>query len=283
MVLGSEKYLLCSKKHTLDRIENQLILADFTKNRKFLSWRLPSSNMDSSAILTDFKEPIDNWWGEIPSEFKKLKETSYSAMIKIEEIYDLLKRITEEIDPIKAFDYVEDIKYECRDGLGNWRISLPDDLYNEDFESVCHQHLEKVNFLRSEGLLDKYINIKSILRANISQFICDNLPIDANTVHSIIIDFSTKDFTINSIIQKLIRVDEYWSVPYVLNKYGHIELDSAKYDGIKEISEGKFEYYWLVGRIHMNDIDKQDIPNFYKTKDFRLYQDCMEKMYNDKK
>lgn len=282
IILSTRKYLVDSRKNTLDRIENQLSLADFTKNRQFLSWRLPSSRIDASAILPDFKEPLDNWWGAIPQEFKKLKENAYSAMIKIEEIYYLFKEITEETNPIKAFDYIQDIKYECRDGLGNWRISLPDDIYNEDFERVCHQHLEKVNFLRNEGLLDKFLNIKNILKERVSTFISDNLPIDANTVHSIIIDFSTKDFTINSISQSLIKVNEYWSVPNVLNKYGHINLDSKKYSGIKEIAAGKFEYYWLVGRIYISENDKKDLSNFYKSNDFRLYYECMEKMYSDK-
>jgi len=282
IILVSNKYLVHSRKNTLDRIENQLMLADFTKNRKFLSWRLPSSSIDASAILPEFKEPIDNWWGEIPKEFKTLKETAYSAMIKIEEIYNLLKEITEEVNPIKAFEYIDDIRYECRDGQGRWSISLPEDLYTEDFEMVCRQHLEKVNNLKNEGLLDNYLNIKNILKDKIPKFICDNLPIDANTVHSIIIDYSTNDFNINSIDQKLISIDKYWSVPNVLNRYGHIELNTDKYSGIKQISDGKFEYYWLAGRIYISDNHKKDIPNFYQTSNFRLYYEIMEKMYEDK-
>lgn len=281
-ILSSNKYLVVSSKNTLDRIENQLKLADFTKNRKFLSWRLPSSIMDSSAILPEFKEPIDNWWGEIPEEFKKLKETAYSAMIRVEEIYNLLNNITEEVNPIKAFEYIDEISSECRDGLGRWSISLPDDLYNEDFETVCHQHIEKVNNLKSEGLLDEFLNIKNILREKISKYICDNLPIDKNTVHSIIIDFSTNDFTINSIDQQLIAVNEYWSVPKVLNKFGHVELGDNKYSGIKEIAAGKFEYYWLAGRIYIKENHQKDIPNFYRTSDFRMYYEIMEVMYNNK-
>ncbi|MEJ5266852.1 MAG: hypothetical protein WHW07_03480 [Bacteroidales bacterium] len=283
VILSTNKYLVTSRKNTLDRIENQLILADFTKNRKFLSWRLPSSSIDASAILPEFKEPIDNWWGEIPKEFKYLKETAQSAMIKVEEIYNLLKEITEEVNPIKAFEYIDDIRYECRDGLGRWSISLPNDLYNEDFELVCRVHLEKVNYLKNEGLLDNYLSIKDNLREKISEFICANLPIDANTVLSITIDFSTKDLTINSINQKLTSADKYWSVPNTFNRFGHLELDTDKYSGIKEIADGKFEYYWLAGRIYMSEDDKNDIPNFYRTSNFKLYYDIMEKIYNDKK
>lgn len=280
-ILKKAKYLVNSNKNTLDRIESQLILADFTKNRMFLSWRLSSSQMDPLAILPEFKEPIGNWWGEIPREFKRLKESAYSAMIKIEEIYNMLKNVSEEVDPIKAFEYIDDIRYECRDGLGHWSISLPDDLYDVDFERVCLQHIEKVKFLKNEGLLDKYLNIRNILRDNISGFLCDNLPIDSNTIHSIFIDFSTNDFTINSIRHKLTKADEYWSLPNVLNKYGHIELDHHQYAGIKDISEGSFEYYWLAGRL--SEDHKKDIKNFYKTYDLDLYFACMEKMYNDKK
>ncbi|WP_158009623.1 hypothetical protein [Tenacibaculum todarodis] len=278
-VLNTNRYLITSNKNTLDRIENQLKLADFTKNRNFLSWKLPSANSDTDAIITEFKEPLDNWWGEIPKEFKNLKESAHSAMINIEEIYDYFKKITEEIDPIKAFEYLNEISYECRDGLGNWSISLPNDLYDEDFETVCHQHIERVNHLKEKGLLDKFIGLKQILKKTISNYICENLPIDANTVLSIFIDFSKEDLTINSINFELTQATDYWNVPNILNKFGHIDTD--KYHGIKDISDGKFEYYWLAGRIWMSEIDKTDIPNFYRTKNFSVYYECMEKMYEE--
>ena len=139
--MTNDKYLVKSNKNTLDRIGNQLALADFTKNRRYLSWQLPSSNIDGDAILPDYKEPIDNWWGDIPSGFKRIKKTAYSAMFDVEEIYNKLKQITEEVDPIKALEIIDDIRYECRDGYGRWSISLPDDLYDKDFETVCHQHI----------------------------------------------------------------------------------------------------------------------------------------------
>jgi hypothetical protein len=278
-ILDTSRYLISSNKNTLDRIENQLKLADFTKNREFISWKLPIAKNDADAIMTVFKEPIDNWWGEIPKEFKALKESAYSTMIYIEEIYNNLKKITEEIDPIKAFEYLDEIRYECRDGNGNWRITLPNNLYDEEFQTVCHHHLEKVNYLKEKGLLDKFISLKEFLKRKISDYICENLPIDSNTVLSIFIDFSTKDFTINSITFKLTNASEYWNVPNLLNQFGHIDTD--KYYGIKDIALGKFEYYWLAGRIWMDDNDKSNIPNFYKTKDFRVYYECMEKMYEE--
>jgi len=275
-VLNTDKYLITSNKNTLDRIENQLKLADFTKNRNFISWKLPSTRADTDAIITEFKEPIDNWWGEIPKEFKALKESAYSAMINIEGIYNYFKKITEEIDPIKAFEYLDEISSECRSGYGNWSIRLPNDLYDENFETVCHQHLEKVNYLKGKGLLDKFIGLKKSLQKAISDYICENLPIDGNTVLSIFIDFSTTNLTINSIDFELTQATKYWNVPNLLNQFGYIDTD--KYYGIKDISKGKFEYYWLAGRISK---DENDIPNFYKTQNFQVYYECMEKMYEE--
>ena len=49
-IIGTDKYLVKSNKNTLDRIENQLGLADFTKNRKYISWQLPSSSFDINSI-----------------------------------------------------------------------------------------------------------------------------------------------------------------------------------------------------------------------------------------
>lgn len=275
LMLGN-KYVVQNKKNTLDRIENQLIHVDFAKNRQFLSWRLPSTQIDTSAISPDFKEPLDNWWGDIPKEFKEVKDSAYSAMIRVEEIYYKLKSITEESNPLKAFEFAQDIEYECN---RNMQFQFPDDLYDEEFERVCHNHLEQLNNLRNDGLLDNFLGIRKNLSKEIIPFLWDNLPFDPNTVHSIFIEFKSSDFSIVNISQILTRVNDYWSVSEKLNQFGHMEISSDSYNGIKDISDTKFEYYWLPGRIHVEEKYKNDLKGFYEQTDFRLYYTCMEKMY----
>ncbi|GAA4084205.1 hypothetical protein [Mucilaginibacter panaciglaebae] len=278
IVLNDPKYLLGSRKYALDRIENQLKLADFTKNRMFISWQLPKSVNDFSAIQPDFAEPLDNWWGDIPDEFKKLKETSYKAMNDIEEVYEKLKLVTEETDPIKALEIMDDLRSDLRDGNNKWSISLPD-LYDPEFESVCHEHIERVNKLRERGLLDTFINLRGKIRDSAGDFLSKNLPIDSNTVHSMVINFSIKDFTIFNIEHKLTPIEIYHNIPHKINQFGHIDLGSIKYSGLTDISEGNFEYYWLAGRIHIDKKENIDFEHFYRTKVFSVYYECIEKMY----
>lgn len=275
-LINDNKFLVLNKKNTLDRIENQLIHADFAKNRQFLSWRLPSTQIDTSAILPDFKEPLDNWWGDIPKKFKGLKDSAYSAMIRVEDIYYKLKSITEETNPLQAFEFAQDIEYECN---RNMQFQLPDDLYDEEFENVCHNHLEQVNNLRNDGLLDNFLGIRNSLAKEIVVFLWENLPFDPNTVHSIYIEFKSSDFSIVNILQKLTKASEYWDVSEELNQFGHVEISSHSYDGIKDISETKFEFYWLPGRIHVEEKYRNDLKGFYEQTDFKLYYTCMEKMY----
>lgn len=278
-VILDNKFVVQNKKNTLDRIENQLVHADFAKNRQYLSWRLPSTQIDTSAILPDFKEPLDNWWGDIPKEFKRLKDSAYSAMLKVEEIFDKLKLITEETNPLKAFEFVKDIEYECSRSM---ELQLPNDLYDEEFERVCHNHLEQLDKLRNDGLLDNFIGIRKNLSKQIIPYLWDNLPFDSNTVHSIFIEFNSSDFSIVNISHKLSKVNNYWNVSDELNRFGHMETPTSSYDGIKDITDKKFEFYWLPGRIHIEEKFKNDLKGFYEQTDFRLYYTCMEKMYYSK-
>ena len=174
-IIGTDKYLVKSNKNTLDRIENQLGLADFTKNRKYISWQLPSSSFDINSILPDFKEPLDNWWGDISAGFKKMKELASSAMFDIMDVYIKLKEITEEVDPIKALGIVEKLSIDYRDGSGRLNIPLPEDLYDGDFETVCYQHIKIVNKLRVDGLLDDFFALNGFIKVSCSDFLANNI------------------------------------------------------------------------------------------------------------
>ena len=95
-ILNSEKYLVKSKSNTLNRIENNLVFADFKKNREFISWKLPNVVSDTSAILPYYKENLENHWGNIPDEFQRIKNYALKSMYELEEIYLKLKEIVDD-------------------------------------------------------------------------------------------------------------------------------------------------------------------------------------------
>lgn len=279
-VLNSKKYMVQSKANTLSRIERKLAVSDFIRNRKFISWKLPNVASNPSAILPDYSEPIDNSWGNIPKEFLKIKENALNAMKEIETIYLDLKSIAEEVDPLKAFSKIEDLDSELGSATyGHWGREIMESLYDENFYYTCKEHLDKVETLKADGLLDRYVKLKEMLKKSVSDFLSSNIPIDSNTIHSMIVKFSLHDFEIEDINHRLIKASEYFNVPESLNRFGHVEIPSSEYRGFKEVSHNSFEYYWLAGRIHIDDKFKDNLQIFYKESDFWIYNDCIEKMY----
>jgi hypothetical protein len=274
-LLNNKKYEVHNLKNSLDRIENQIICSDFVSNRQFISWNLEGSQIDIDAILPIYKEPIDNWWGDIPSSFKELKETARKASIYVGDINKKLQRISEEIDPMKAFEIIDEIRYECFGG-GRWYISLPDEISNEEFEHVCCNHLEIVNQLKEDGLLDNFIECKSILKKEISDYIINNIPIEVNTGHKIRIKFSLTDFTFQEIKHTLIDANTIWQGKEFINEPWHIEVN-RDYKLLK-VGEGEFECSWVP----MNYLKGDNPIKYFKETDFFIYYRCMDFMYNMK-
>ena len=280
-IIGTDKYLVKSNKNTLDRIENQLGLADFTKNRKYISWQLPSSSFDINSILPDFKEPLDNWWGDISAGFKKMKELASSAMFDIMDVYIKLKEITEEVDPIKALGIVEKLSIDYRDGSGRLNIPLPEDLYDGDFETVCYQHIKIVNKLRVDGLLDDFFALNGFIKVSCSDFLANNIPINEDIVHSMKIHFSKDKLQIININHALNSAEKYWSVPLTLDNYGFLNVPES--DGIKFISSEEFEYFWLPGRIRIEERYKENLKEYYQNDEYRIIcYECMQWIFNEK-
>ena len=279
-IFNSKKYLVQSKTNTLSRIERKLALSDFIRNRKFISLKLPQTISNSSAILPDYSEPIENSWGNIPKKFQRIKENALKAMTEMETLYLDLKSIAEEIDPVEAFSKIEDLDSELGSTTyGHWGREIMESLYDENFYYTCKGHLDKVEALKADGVLDIYVNLKGILKKSVSDFLCRNLPIDSNTVHSMIVEFSLNNFEIKNIKHNLIKASKYFNVPETLNRFGHVEIPLSQYRAFKEISNNSFEYYWLAGRIHIDDKFKDNLKSYYETSDFWIYNDCLEKIY----
>ncbi|NHQ60155.1 hypothetical protein G9409_06045 [Chlorobium sp. BLA1] len=279
-VLKNKKYLVQSKSFTLSRIERNLSFADFKRNREFISWKLPKTQLDLSGIMPDYSEPIENSWGNIPIEFQKIKENALNAMEKKESLYLYLKAIAEEIDPLKAFDKIELICNEISTFYGYFGTEVINSLYDENFYYTCKNHKDKVKNLKEDGLLDIFVKSKTTLKKSVIDFLCKNLPIDANTIHSMTIEFSLENFKFKSIKHELIKANEYFHIPDTLNQYGHIDVSSSNYRGIKNISGNTFEYYWLAGRIHISDKLTNKLPQYYSEEDFWIYNDCLDMMYD---
>lgn len=268
---SNSKYTISNSKMALDRIEKHLELAEFTRNRRFISWALPSTKIETSAIQPEYTEPIDNWWGDIPSSFEDIKRTAQRAMLHVEEILQLLLEVTQETDPLKAEEIIDEISYYCRDGYGKWSISLPDDLYDQDFFNVCKRHKEVYDNLKKDGLLDSYLNMKNELRTYIMHDLESLIPIDSKSAQLFSFTYDPDSFKILSFNSKLIKKED------LLKTYN---IDSDHPEGITEYSSGKIEYAWFPGSYGSLDKDVKKNIDWYRAKDFWLYFKCLDAVFS---
>jgi len=277
---GGSKFNVSSKRNALDRIERQLQVADFIKNRNFLSAMLPNAATDLTAILPLYREPIDNWWGDLAVSFSKLKKTARKAMLDVEEAHEQLSRLTAEIDPLEAEKILEDLAYACRDGRGNWSIPLPSDLDADDFFTVCREHKYMVDRLNAEGLLDSFLRIKDQLRRNIFAFLKPMFPFDKNLVHHFVLKFNPRTLDVESIDSEAVGAAEFFGVSDVKNKYGHVEVgdEIAK---IISAQPGRIEYRWFPSRYGLSRSGENTFEMYLKA-DFFLYRECMMTVFEQK-
>lgn len=278
-ICTNSRFKVTSRRRALDRIEHQLELADFVQNRRFLSWMLPDANHNISAILPLYREQIDNWWGDLPKSFEEIKRTAKKALIDVENIHEKLVQITAEIDPLIAQEIIEEIAYECRDGMGRWSISLPNDLGSDDFFSACRQHRFVVERLKEDGLLDAFLDLKKHLRAKIFEFLSPHFPFDSNAVHSFTIEYNSETLSILAVNSKLIPAAEFFGVSDAKNRYGHVEIDTGNYSHIRNSHLGHIDYFWLPGRYRLDKSRAEETIDMYYKADFSLYRDCMDRIF----
>jgi hypothetical protein len=275
------KYEIKSRKLALDRIENHLKLADFTNNRRFMSWILPSAQPELDAISPLFKEPIDNWWGDIPTGFRSIKKVARDALINVEEIYTLLHKVAEATDPLEAEGMIEDIAYNCRDGLGKWSISLPDGLDEPDFFMVCRQHKEMVATLRKDGVLDAFIAFRTKLKQEITGFLKPHFPCSPNAIHEFTVRYDPDTFLLERVTSRMIDAAEWTGKPE-LDEYGHIPIPHDDYEDVKVLKPGTLKGFWIPGRQGGHCWRKENTFQNFESFNFGIYYDCMRIIYEQR-
>ena len=249
-LFGSSKYEILLKARSLDRIEQALMLADFRKNRSFLSWFLPDVRFDPNHIDPIYKEPIDNWWGDIPEGFMNLKKSAQQAISDVEDLHRDLAAIIQESDPEKALSIAEEINLSFRGGHGLY-LTLPDDLYDEELHTVVLQHKDKVATLKDAGLLDPFISMKDSLIAAIVKNLAPCMPIDPNKVHRIEIHYDPVTLENIVLTGKFYSATKFSESPDERDKWGRIIVPDFPW--YESRSKGCIIVCWLPGRYIGNE------------------------------
>lgn len=247
-VFESPKYKITNRKNSLDRIEKSIQCAEFYKNRFFIASRLSSFNPDFDAILPDYKENIEHWYGNIPELFKKQKQDAFEALLTIEEIHELLKRFIECIDPIEAC-YIAEKFYH------NFGRSIPlPEVFSKDFYYGAKNFKEMVDNMRNDGLLDNYISLRKYITDEINSFLksYSTMDIGSNTIHEIRFQYDPISFEFRNLSNSISIIPEK-----------DLFKEFSKFEVAKE---GIFIYSWKLGLtvghygyVKMNDSCINDI------------------------
>jgi hypothetical protein len=278
-LLDSDEFKVTSPKLSLDRIERAIKLSTFKKNRQFLSWALPSAAIKDENILPVYLEPIDNWWGDIPKAFREMKEKAQSFLFELDDVYSQFKEIVETSDPEQALEISEDIEAYYRGGTGAY-LSMPDDLYDEDFQTVVKEHKNKCATIKKLGILDSFIEFK----LNLLRYISSDLgpkqeSTDKDVVYEIRIKYNPTNLKIDKITSAFIPADKYWKIPLKKNRWG--SLDVPKTSNVIFFINGNAIVYWLPSRFgYVDKKDDESWQEFYSRYSPYPISDLMQKLYD---
>lgn len=273
----SEEFRISSPKLTLDRIERSIQLASFGKNRRFLSWALPSASITEENIDPIYSEPIDNWWGNIPEAFKEMKKKAQNILYDLDDLHSKYTEIIESSDPERSLQIAEDIEASFKGGM-NVYLTLPDDLYDENFQIVVKEHKQKVEQLKKKGLLDKFIEFKSKL----SKFISEDFSKIENSlakddVYEINLVFCPNTLNITKILSRTCHASKFWDVELEKNQWD--TLDVPEYSGVDIKGDCSITLFFLPNRFgYTNKREEQTLAEFFKDNPPYVVTDTMNKL-----
>ncbi|MGH8138459.1 MAG: hypothetical protein ACREVV_09725 [Steroidobacteraceae bacterium] len=269
-LLRSTAFLIGSKRRALDRIEHALDAADFSRNRSFMSWVLPSARLQEQAIQPIYREPIDNYWGDIPEAFLELKRKAQSALFDVEDAHQKLSDIVESTDPLKAFEILKELAYSCKSPHG-WNVSLPSDMLDPDFRSVVSEHKEKVERLKAAGLLDAFIEFNATLKQQMAQQLAPAMPApraSACVVQVRYVPESLADVRVTLTIRPVADVRE-----------GDSEMEPEDIQLIRH-EKGRIEFWWLPGRYWLKDkTEDESWQHYIEHRFWPIYRPVMNTVY----
>jgi hypothetical protein len=233
-IFSTSKYQITNRKLALDRIENSIQCADFYKNRLYVFKTISSEAPDFEAILPDYKENIEHWFGYVHEVFSEKKEKAFYFLLQIEKLHNLYINFIESIDPLEACIVAEKIYYEFGDS-----ISLVE-IFNKDFYYGAKNHKEMIETMRNDSALDNYISAKKLIIDEINIFLQtlskDN--IDSDTIHKITINYNPDNL-------KFISLS---------NQLSHVATNATYNEFSKFLSakEGYIVFEWKLGRQCVN-------------------------------
>lgn len=272
-LFDSKQFLVVNRRLALNRIEHSLQAADFSRNRSFMSWLLPSARLKPEAIDPVYREPLENSWGDIPKAFLELKEKARTALFTLEDVHQKFAGIVESTDPEKAFDLLEEIAYECAAGR-DWRVSLPSGLLDPDFRSVAAEHRKKVETLKAHGILDAYIEFSRTIKSLIASQLAPHMPIDREKAQVLLIRYDPETLT------KIEVTSEFAEAGPLIAATAKEDAWTRPHQAIIESSRGLIRFWWTPGIYALNNkAESESWKEYVEHKFWDPYRAIMDVLY----
>jgi hypothetical protein len=244
-----QRFEVLDQGRALNQIDKALRDADFYKNRSFFSWALPR-NDSTTPILPMYEETIDNWWGEIPHEFNKLRERARRAQWELEEVLNKLREMEESPDPEKVLGLAEDLWHEYRD-----HVSLPADLWDEDFFSAVKYHKKRFTQLSEAGLLGAHACMRRAVKRHMIDEIAPRMPMARNDVYVLRMRYDANTFLRVHYESRFAKAPALWPTKPPDCDWGPYK-DIPNTVGVLASSPGDIEVYLLPGRYSYDRFEK---------------------------
>lgn len=272
-LFDSKQFLVTSHRLALDRIEHSLQAADFSRNRSFMSWLLPSARLQPEAIDPLYREPLENSWGDIPKAFLELKEKSRTALFTLEDVHQKFAGIVESTDPERAFDLLEEIAYECAAGR-DWRVNLPSGLLDREFRSVVVEHKKKVETLKTHGMLDAYIEFSRTIKSLIASHLAPHMPLDRSKAHVLSIRYDSKSFTQIEVASEFAEAEPFIAATAEEDTW------TQPHQAIIHSSRGLIRFWWIPGIYALsNKVESESWKEYVEHKLWDPYRAIMDVLY----
>ena len=242
-VVFNDRFEVVDRTRALDQIDRALRDADFYKNRSFLSWALPRPAGKTPPILSMYEEPIDNWWGDIPSGFRELRERASDAQWDLEEVLGKLRAIESSPDPEEAVAIAEELERE-------WgaSVSLPNNLYDSDFKNVVAYHKQRYRQLDQADLLSGFSALHRKTLEHVLTDLAPKMPVDRDTIYILTVSYNAKTLRNPHHRSHLKKIATVW--PNLVYGDDVPGWDGAPYShGVLSKTPGTVSVYFLPGRV----------------------------------
>lgn len=270
-ILPNNRYEIVAPSQALNRIEQSIRLADFAKNRRFISWTLPSySDFSPDDINDDFLVPLDNWWGDIPETFYETKKKVERLLYEMLVITDPLREVLKTTDPLVALNILESLAVEMVCGSGGYGLYFHADIYNQDFHHVVNQHREKIDYLREKGLLDRFL----IIQKKFEEFVCSDLApkmkLEPSFAYAVNMTYDHINLDQHIFRSSIIPRDQF-----------HISsnISADDYYGVIESIPGNITVFFMPGRLHYKEEDSKNWGKEIRDKVWMVRRPLMEEIF----